>query len=259
MARLLKSDKTLPARFMGFHYATQLYRPEKPEGFARLLAGIEANLQLPGLDRATIFLDCCDPPWSHPAVEWIPLQRRASFSDFLELAMKQEVTGVTHLLFANSDIVFDGEIARLAAVVTDPQWVICLTRRELDGAFPIGLEPLQSQDVWLVKCQQFASLLLDQLRAIRLGVAGCEHLFAAAMVAHGFQLWNPCEDVVATHSDPEPVQYAPDGERYWGLYAYVPQGRLADVGRQDGGVFFSFAQAPHRYFAVEIGELKGLC
>jgi hypothetical protein len=246
------SDPTTPR----LHFATQLYRPRRQADGPRLLAALVSNLQLPFVTGATIFLDDCEPPWHRPEVRFVRLNRRATYADFLELMQagtaKPKVSP-THLLFANSDIIFDDGIARAAAALTRPDWAICLTRRERDGSYPPGIEPLQTQDAWLLARQRPDPLLLDQLRAIRLGVAGCEHLYAAALVAHGFNLWNPCEDCRATHTDPDPVAYAPDGERYWGLYAYVPPCRIEAVGRQEPEIFFAYAHAPGRYYPVRLG------
>ncbi len=239
---------------MGLHYATQLYRPPQEASYQRLLEGIASNLMIPGIDHATIFLDGCEPPWEHPSVRWVPLHRRATFADFLELATGSAAAEPSsHLLFANSDIVFDAGITRLTQVVSQAHWAICLTRRELDGCFPAGIEPLQTQDAWLLMRQPVPRLLLDLLQAVRLGVAGSEHLFAAALVAHGFALWNPCEDCLVLHSDPAPVAHGPKAERYWGLYAYVPACWLADVGHSDPLVLFAYACSPGRYYPAQIG------
>lgn len=239
------------------HFASQLYRPRREAEASRLLADLESNLRLPFVTRATVFLDGCEPPWHRPEVRFVSLNRRATYADFLGL-MQEEFADSdappTHLLFANSDIVFDEAIGRAAAALTRSDWGICLTRRERDGSYPAGLEPLQSQDAWLLPWQRPDPLLLDQLRAIRLGVAGCEHLYATALVAHGFSLWNPCEDCPALHNDPNPVAYAPDGVRYWGMYAYVPSCRIEEVGHGDAEMFFCFARNPGYYYPVRFGE-----
>jgi hypothetical protein len=239
---------------MGLHYATQLYRPSRQEDATRLLACIETNLQLRFIRRATIFLDGCEAPWQREGVEFVPMNRRADFADFLGLADCLEEERSTHLLFANTDIVFDASIHQAAQALVDRRHGVCLTRRELDGSYPAGIEPMQSQDAWLVRKHPISHLLLDQLRSIRLGVAGCEHLYAAAMVAHGYSLWNPCEECIAIHRETSPGTYASQGDRYWGLYAYVPPCRLEDVGRADRGVFFSYARVPGRYYPVQIGQ-----
>lgn len=238
------------------HFASQLYRPARTADGPRLLEALERNLRLPFVTAATVFLDGCEPPWQRAGVRFVPLQHRATYADFLTLMQEgpaESDLAPTHLLFANSDIVFDEAIGRVAQAVSRPDQAICLTRRERDGSYPAGIEPLQTQDAWLLAWQPPEPLLLDQLRGIRLGVAGCEHLYAAALVAQGFSLWNPCEDCLATHTDPEPVAYAPDCPRYWGLYAYVPPCRIEAVGEGDPDVFFCFARAPGEYYPARFG------
>lgn len=234
------------------HYATQLYRPPNAGDYTRLLDGLKQNLELPNLRAATIFLDNCTPPFDDPRVEWVPRQSRASFADFLKLADTTATAGrkhdsCSHLLFSNSDIVFNDSIDDLVMALSEPAWAASLTRRELDGSFPAGIEPLQSQDAWMLMRQPLSPRLIDQMEAIQLGIAGCEHLLAAALVAHGFDLWNPCEDCYARHTDLAPQQYSLGGERYWGLYAYVPPCRLEHIGQIEPRIFYSYARAPGRY------------
>ena len=240
------------------HFATQLYRGASDDDFQRLLQGLEHNLALPCIAEATIFLDGCEPPWQRPHVRFQRLDRRADYADFVGLMATAAQPGerpASQLLFANSDIVFDDSLAAAAQALAEgpPKRTLCLTRREGNGDFPAGIEPLQSQDAWLLPWQVVSPLLLDQLRGIRLGVAGCEHLLAAALLAHGFHLWNPSEDCLAWHTDPNPVGYPPDGERYWGLYVYVPPCKISDIGNKEIGVYFAFSRAPGRYFPISIG------
>jgi hypothetical protein len=237
---------------MALHYATQLYHPHDWNHYQRLLDCLKSNLRFSSIQQATVFLNNCDPPWQHPKVSWRRISQRASFSDFLELADLSHINIgepqlKDHLLFANSDIIFTSDPARLAVAVTHPDWALCLTRRELDGAFPGGCDPQKTQDAWMLMQQPLHPQLLDQLRSIGLGVAGCDNLFAAVMIAHGFRLWNPCHDFYILHNDPYPVARWSNVQRYFGLYAYVPACRLEDVGWRDSKVSFAFAKFPGSY------------
>lgn len=239
------------------HYATQLYMPSDSNVYNHLTEGLKHNLQLPYLTEATVFLDNCEPPFEDPRVNWIPRKGRASFSDFLKLADTNtrpvdKHGATTHLLFSNSDIVFNEGIKELVSVLSEPAWAACLTRREIDGSFPVGIDPLQSQDAWLLRRQPLAESLIEQMKGVRLGIAGCEHVLAAALVAHGFDLWNPCEDCLAFHTDSAPRTHYPMGDRYWGLYAYVPSCRVQDLGRKYPSIRFAYARAPGRYYDVKL-------
>jgi hypothetical protein len=240
----------------GIHYVTQLYRPIDTPSYMRLVEGLKRNLLMPGLVAATIFLDGCTPPFRNQLVKWVPSRSRASFADFLRIgdtsaSSLQDVNTGSHILFANTDIVFDSSINKLMMALSDPSWAACLTRHELDGSFPQGIEPLQSQDAWMLMRQPISKRMINQMEAVELGVAGCEHLLAAALVAYGFDLWNPCEDCFASHTDPKPQAYGEGGDRYWGLYAYVPSCRIEDIGRSSPGIIFSYARSPGSYYLMK--------
>lgn len=238
---------------VGIHYVTQLYRPKDASSYMRLVEGLKSNLLIPELVAATVFLDGCAPPFDNRLVKWVPSRGRASFADFLRIAntcgsgLEGDNAG-SHLLFANTDIVFNASIERLMLALTEPSWAACITRHELDGSFPEGIEPLQSQDAWMLMRQPLSKRLINQMEAVQLGVAGCEHLLAAALVAYGFELWNPCEDCFALHTDPDPQVYGVGGDRYWGLYAYVPSCKIDDIGQNDPQIIFSYARSPGCYY-----------
>ncbi len=239
---------------MKVHFATQLYRPDSEGVFHRILHVLEQNLAQPWVSSGTVFLDRCQMPWKHPVLSCISLDRRATYADFLSLASGHNSGQASHLLFANSDILFDQGIEQLASHLISTGSVACITRTELSGSAPAGVEKLQSQDAWMLRCQEMDPLLLDQVKGLKLGIPGCEHLLATSLVAHGYDLWNPCLDCQALHMDPEPVSYHSQQMRYWGLYAYIPECRIEDVERKRPDVFFTFSQKPDRYFPVTVGR-----
>ena len=230
------------------HYAAQLYQPKDPDQFDLLVHTLEHNLQLAEVESATIFLDGCDSPWSQRSnLNLVRLDRHATFADFLALPACIGVGAAHHLLFANSDIQFDSSCGLLAQRLRADTSVACITRQETQGVLEAPLDPMQSQDAWMLRVQLFSRLLLDQLAGLRLGVPGCEHLLASVLVGHGFDLWNPSLDCRAWHMDPKPMAYQPGGERYWGFYAYVPACWIADVEELSPEVQFSLARQPGAY------------
>ena len=237
---------------MTIHYATQLYHHPRAETRERMQATLEHNLSLPCISRATVLLEGCSNPWERQGFRAIQLDRHATFADFLALAASSDHGDPQHLLFANSDIRLESSIEQLATSLRNNASVACLTRRELSGSFAAGLDPPQSQDAWMVRCHRIDRLLLEQLAGLRLGVPGCEHLLAATLVAHGYDLWNPCIDCKVVHTDPFPMAHSPSGKRYWGFYAYIPTCRIEDVEHKRPDVIFTLAQKPDRYFAVGV-------
>lgn len=233
------------------HFATQIYATSSERDFERNLRVLRSNLAQRWISKSTVFLDQCNLPLHHQSLTTITLNRRATYADFLGLAAGDSEES-THLLFANSDILFNREIEQLANNLTSINSVACISRCELSGVAPAGVQTLQSQDAWMIRCQQIDPLLRDQLQGLKLGVAGCEHLLATTLVAHGYDLWNPCLDCQVLHMDPQPLHYDSQQARYWGLYAYIPECRIKDVQRKRPDVYFSFAQKPGRYFSVEV-------
>jgi hypothetical protein len=238
---------------MTVHFATQLYQSQTKDCLSTLVPILEHNLAQPWISAGTVFLDHCAIPVQLPGVHWIRLDRRATYADFLELAGTVNRQQARHLLFANSDLAFDHSMERVGERLTTETSVVCLTRTEQSGQAPADVAPPQSQDAWMLRTQAVDPLLLQQIAGLRLGVPGCEHLFATALVSHGYDLWNPCIDCRALHMDPEPSSYHRDKQRYWGLYAYIPECHIEEIEQKRPDVIFSFAQKPGRYFPVTVG------
>jgi hypothetical protein len=238
---------------MTVHFATQLYQSEEKNILSTILPVLRRNLTHPSISSSTVFLDHCAIPWQLPGVNWITLNRRATYADYLKLASDLTMHSASHFLFANSDILMDQGVEHLASHLTSDASVACITRIECTGKAPADVANLQSQDAWMLRSHPVDTFLLEQLKGLNLGVPGCEHLFATALVAHGYDLWNPCLNFRALHMDPDPASYHIQQERYWGLYAYVPECRIEDIEKKRPDVFFSFAQKPGRYFHVSVG------
>jgi hypothetical protein len=105
--------------------------------------------------------------------------------------------------------------------------VIALTRRELDGEFPPFYQGL-SQDTWIMKGHPVDPLLRDTAN-LALGIAGCENIFTAQLIANGYSVWNPCLDIRTTHNDPSPNYNYRDCKRYYGFYAFPAPCHIRDV------------------------------
>ena len=71
--------------------------------------------------------------------------------------------------------------------------------------------------------------LLRDTTNLALGVAGCENIFTAQLIANGYNAWNPCLDIRTTHNDPSPNYNYRDCKRYYGFYAVPAPCHIRDV------------------------------
>lgn len=207
-------------------FATQHYKPSNPTKEKQLNECLIHNKGLGIFDEVTLLMEDEDGNSNIDACRKINLGRRCSFSDFLELVSSPEYKD-HHVVFANSDLFMSEDILPAVKQLSSPSSVIALTRRELDGEFPPFYQGL-SQDTWIMKGHPVDSLLRDTAN-LALGVAGCENIFAAQLIANGYNVWNPCLDIRTTHNDPSPNYNYRDCKRYYGFYAFPAPCHIRDV------------------------------
>ena len=207
-------------------FATQHYKPSNPVKRGQLNACLEHNKELGIFTKITLLIEDLDDDANTDSCLTVHLGRRSSFSDFLELVSSPEYRD-HHLVFSNSDIFMSEDILLAAKQLSSPSSVIALTRRELDGEFPPFYQGL-SQDTWIMKGHPVDPLLRDTAN-LALGIAGCENIFTAQLIANGYNVWNPCLDIRTTHNDPSPNYNYRDCKRYYGFYAFPAPCHIGDV------------------------------
>lgn len=207
-------------------FATQRYTPSNPTKMGQLNACLAHNKGLGIFDEITLLVEDMDGDANTDSCQTIHLGRRSSFSDFLGLVSSPEYSDHP-IVFSNSDIFMSEDILLAAKQLSSPSSVIALTRRELDGEFPPFYQGL-SQDTWIMKGHAVDPLLRDTAN-LALGIAGCENVFTAQLVANGYNVWNPCLDVRTTHNDPSPNYNYRDCKRYYGFYAFPAPCHIRDV------------------------------
>ncbi len=207
-------------------FATQHYKPSNPTKMGQLNECLAHNKELGIFNEITLLMEDQDGDSNTDACRTIHLGRRSSFSDFLELVSAPEYSD-HHIVFANSDLFMSKDILIAARRLSSPSSVIALTRRELDGDFPPFYQGL-SQDTWIMKGHPVDQLLLDTAN-LALGIAGCENIFTAQLVANGYNVWNPCLDIQTTHNDSNPNYDYRNCKRYYGFYAFPAPCHIHDV------------------------------
>ncbi|MBD2550451.1 hypothetical protein H6G65_12815 [Microcystis elabens FACHB-917] len=208
------------------HFATQHYRPSNPNRMEQLNACLAHNKGLGIFAQIILLMEASDEDAHTDSCRTIHLGRRSSFSDFLRLVSSPDYFD-HHIVFSNSDLFMNEDVLLAADQLSSPSSVIALTRRELDGEFP-PFHPGLSQDTWIMKGHSVDPLLLDTTN-LALGIAGCENMFTAQLIAHGYNVWNPCLDIRTTHNDPAPDYNYMDCKRYHGFYAFPAPCHIQDV------------------------------
>jgi hypothetical protein len=206
------------------HIIAQIYRPTQRDHLDRMIECIEHNASLEFVRRITLLDEDSGVYWANDKVHVIPVHKRASYADLLTIAASPAQQFSSHYALLNSDIIISDDILKLLQRVTSASTVAAITRRELDGE--LRLSPQASQDAWIMKAHELPSGLLDACY-FRLGIAGCENLFAMSLYAHGYNLWNPCGDCTILHNDPQPRMSFP--EWVYGAYLWLPACNIEDV------------------------------
>lgn len=206
------------------HIIAQIYRPTQRDHLDRMIECIERNASLEFVRRITLLDEGSGVNWANDKIHVIPVNRRASYADMLSIASSTTHQFSSHYALLNSDIIISDDILKLLQRVTSTSTVAAITRRELDGE--LRLSPQASQDAWILKAHDLPSDLLDACY-FRLGIAGCENLFAMSLYAHGYNLWNPCGDCTIVHNDPQPRMSFP--EWVYGAYLWLPACKIEDV------------------------------
>lgn len=206
------------------HLVVQLYGMPSSASRERILKCIVDNSRLSFIQKITVVCEQYLHDFGNKNIDSIKSSTRATYADLLRVANARSSDVITHFAIANSDIFLSGDILRLMERISQCSTVAAVTRTELSGhLFP---HPRYSQDLWLFKIHNPTQKVLNECE-YRLGIAGCEHLFALALYAHGYDIWNPCHDCKIVHNDPNPAYHWDD--RYYGSYLYLPPCTIADV------------------------------
>lgn len=201
------------------HLVFPYYRPDDSDRCQRINQSLRENLSLGWIEKVTLLSDCDDISIEDSRIHVRMIGRRARFGDYLDIVSNAAGSSEDCIVLCNSDIILPENLPNVANRIVLPSTAIALTRREMDGEYPRVPHPSLSQDVWMMRPQQLDELLIQSAH-FQLGIAGCENLFAALLVSHSFNLWNPCEDIKPVHYDPRPNTDYINCVRYHGIYVY---------------------------------------
>ncbi len=206
------------------HLIAQIYRPRTAEHLQRMIDCIEHNAELPFVQGITLLDEDSGVKWTSKKIRALPVIKRASYADLINAVSATGPLECSHFALMNSDIFLTGDVHTLLDRIDKLSTVAAVTRRELNGQ--LRPQPQCSQDIWIFKTHQPSTDLVESCR-FRLGVAGCENLFAMCLYAHGYEVWNPCTNCIITHNDPSPRMNFP--EWLFGAYLWLPPCTMEDV------------------------------
>ena len=141
------------------HYATQLFRPNQEVRYHELLHCISVNSRFPEVARTTVFTDHCELPIINDHVHCLPIDRRATYSDFLALG-NESAQDYDYFIFCNTDILLTRSFFELLPHITLPTTLGCITRREVNGELPPKMDPAYTQDSCVLLSHSFNEQLL---------------------------------------------------------------------------------------------------
>lgn len=209
---------------LNLHLIVQLYGKPGSDVRDRMTDCITNNANIDFVSKITVMCESGQSSFSSKKIDILKSNGRATYADLLKIAQARSAPSVSHFAIANTDIILTPDILSLMDRLSEFSSVAAITRTESNGQ--LFAQPKYSQDFWIFKAHSFIQRVLGEC-GYKLGVAGCEHLFAMALYAHGYNIWNPCLDCKIIHNDPAPkLQWS---DRYHGSYLFLPPCRIADV------------------------------
>jgi len=163
----------------------------KNELFDTINVFLEYNIDL------SVFKDVVMDPNVEPfskKLRCIFLDRIPSFKDWLSIP----VDGIS--LFCNADIYFDESISEIKNYVKSNKSVVCLTRKDVKGCDTSSHpNPIWSQDCWAVSGSNIPKIDFLEKLNISTGKMRCDNKFAYLFSMHGWDLYNPINNINCYH------------------------------------------------------------
>lgn len=184
------------------------YTPRDPERAEELRQCVDRNIDNPLIASVTLLIDDDTVPHrSGPGLHVVRLPRRPSYRDWVETAARHCPGQIA--ILANSDIHFDGSIARLYNLFArDPEAFVALSRFDQQGeALVPHPNPHWSQDTWAFIPQAATPARLARRTDIPLGVPRCDNHIAYVFATEGYTVYNPFPFVRSIHVHETGLRY----------------------------------------------------
>lgn len=206
------------------HLVTQIYRPQAEAELHRMLTCIVRNAELSFVWKLTVLAENINVNFRDDKIHVERIKSRATYADLMTLQSPPVLQQSTHFAIVNSDIFLSHDVGRLLERISRPSSVVALSRHEYWGE--LHPNPMASQDLWVFRSHPFAETLIDCSR-LRLGVGGCDHLFAMGLYSYGYNIWNSCLNCEIRHNDPRlKLVYA---DPYYGTCFYPMPCKIEDI------------------------------
>ncbi len=184
---------------------------------------LKHNLQHPAISSSFVWVEPSAPPLptSTGSCKVIPLDRRATYADWLQVSRQQSDAII---LLANADIAFGEGLEHLPTCLPTPRHGLALSRHQPEQGDTAALHPNPhwSQDTWAIRSDAPIDASLCHASAIPLGLPGCDNRIAHVLWSHGFSLSNPCHHIQTLHHHHHPhPAYDQARERLFGACTYV--------------------------------------
>lgn len=204
---------------------TQIYsRPQEKNVSLIVNETIVSNAKNPHISEIIAVCEAGVNPPAHPKIRSVSTCKRANFASMLQIAGDDSAYKSSPFCIANSDIELTDTAVETGHALASPNSVIALSRHEVNG--DLCPNPQWSQDCWIFASHKPIEAIAERSK-FDLGIAGCENMFAMALLTHGYNIWNPCLDVIIKHRDPKPQ--AAFIHRYYGAYLLLPPCQASDL------------------------------
>jgi hypothetical protein len=226
-----------------FILLTTLHHEKHPQRRDEFAACIEKNLQNPLIEKVIIFFEDTAPNLqvfdkfsttlknaTHPKLQIIDIKSRPAFSDLIDYANLNLPD--QKILLANADIFYDSSLKKMtSSYLTNT--LVGLTRYDktaqgwltYSGIYHLNGKKYQlCFDTWIFKTPFNAKI--DPV--FKMGQMGCEKFMLQAYHA-GYQVLNPCKDIISYHLHDSNVRNYINYDQYRGFpICYLPECKLAE-------------------------------
>lgn len=154
---------------------------------------INHNLSL-DFDQFIILNDSTPPMFLGDKIQNIQTNSRMTFLDWVTILNDPSNFG-SAICLTNTDIKLDPSMPSKCSAIGQNQ-LVALSRYEKNGE--LAASPWATQDTWIAISQPIHKSIVYQ-SGIPLGVPGCENRIAELFFNVGFEVINPCLDILNMH------------------------------------------------------------
>ena len=180
---------------------TSYYKHSNPERQKELDFCLQKNVDNKSIHKIILFIEGSRPSFESDKFE--SFHGRPRYLDFVKFINSNTRFMSSYNIISNSDIYFGNSLQFLDKIDFHNK-CLALTRHDVDFEGNIVKVPKErfaksSQDAWIFKGSVLGSSMQKIYCDFQLGVYGCDNRFAFELNRGGYEILNPCLDIIIYH------------------------------------------------------------